>query len=68
MANKKIKFEEALSRLEEISSLLEDENVPLDDILKLYEEGIKLTKVCQNKLKEAELKIKKLDEELEEEN
>ncbi len=66
MATKKLKFEEALARLEEISSLLEDENVPLDEVLKLYEEGIKLTKICQTKLKEAELKIKKLDEELEE--
>jgi exodeoxyribonuclease VII small subunit len=64
MAAKKIKFEEALQRLEEISSLLADENVPLEEILKLYEEGIKLTKLCQTKLKEAELKIKKLDEEL----
>ncbi len=65
MATKKLKFEDALARLEEISSLLEDENVPLDEVLKLYEEGIKLTKICQTKLKEAELKIKKLDEELE---
>ncbi len=64
MAAKKIKFEDALQRLEEISSLLADENVPLEEILKLYEEGIKLTKLCQTKLKEAELKIKKLDEEL----
>ena len=66
MAAKKLKFEEALARLEEISALLEDENVPLDDVLRLYEEGINLTKTCQTKLKEAELKIKKLDEELEE--
>jgi exodeoxyribonuclease VII small subunit len=64
MAAKKIKFEEALQRLEEISSLLADENVPLEEILKLYEEGIKLTKLCQTKLKEAELTIKKLDNEL----
>ena len=38
MAAKKIKFEDALQRLEEISSLLADENVPLEEILKLYEE------------------------------
>ena len=60
--NKKIvkNFEEALSRLEEISELLEDENTPLEDSIKLFEEGIELKDFCEEKLKLAKLKIDKI--------
>lgn len=53
-------FENNLSRLEEISELLENEDMGLDEALILYEEGIKLSKVCMNSLKNAELKITEL--------
>jgi exodeoxyribonuclease VII small subunit len=53
-------FENNLTRLEEISGLLESETVGLDEALILYEEGIKLSKVCMDALKNAELKITEL--------
>ncbi len=58
-------FEDSLNRLEEISSLLDDEELGLDESIKLYEEGIELSKVCYTKLKEAELKITTLKKNLE---
>ncbi len=58
-------FEDSLKRLEEISSLLDDEEIGLDESIKLYEEGIELSKTCMNKLKEAELKITTLKKDLE---
>jgi exodeoxyribonuclease VII small subunit len=66
MAKKKNKnsFEDELKRLEEISSILEDENVGLDEAMNLYEEGIKLSKDCIRTLKKAELKITELQNEL----
>ncbi|MCH9029359.1 MAG: exodeoxyribonuclease VII small subunit [Bacteroidetes bacterium] len=66
MSKKKIKnnFEENLSRLEEISNLLESKEIGLDDAILLFEEGIKLSKTCITNLKKAELKISKLKSEL----
>ncbi|HUU50547.1 MAG TPA: exodeoxyribonuclease VII small subunit [Nitrospinota bacterium] len=52
-----IKFENALKRLEEIVGKLEEGNLDLDQSLKLFEEGIKLSKICNKKLKDAEKKI-----------
>jgi exodeoxyribonuclease VII small subunit len=53
-------FEEALSRLEEIVSELEDESISLEKSIQLYEEGIKLSKLCTQTLEEAELRIEKV--------
>jgi exodeoxyribonuclease VII small subunit len=53
-------FESALKRLEEISELLEDENTPLEDSIKLFEEGVELKDFCEEKLKNAKLKIDKI--------
>lgn len=53
-------FEQAMKRLEEISRTLESGDIPLEDSIKLYEEGIKLLDFCQGKLSEAEKKIQKL--------
>lgn len=53
-------FEQSLKRLEEIVELLEQGDVPLDDALKMYEEGIALSKACVEKLTQAELRLKKL--------
>jgi len=55
-------FEEALERLEEIVTLLEEGEAPLEQAMALYEEGVKLTALCQGKLSVAE---KKLDQILE---
>ena len=53
-------FESALHRLEEISDLLENEDTPLEDSIKLFEEGIELKEFCEEKLKSAKLKIDKI--------
>ena len=60
MANKKddISFEKALARLEEILKVLDSGAAPLDESLGMFEEGIKLIKLCNNKLDNAEQKIK----------
>jgi exodeoxyribonuclease VII small subunit len=60
-------FEDSLKRLEEIASLLDNEDVGLDKAISLYEEGIELSKSCMTKLKEAELKITMLKKNLENE-
>ncbi len=64
MAKKKNTFEDSLKRLQEISELLDNEEIGLEDSIKLYEEGIKLTKECYGKLSEAELKVTELKKEL----
>jgi exodeoxyribonuclease VII small subunit len=56
----KLSFEQSLRRLEEIVEQLEQGDVPLDDALKMYEEGIELSKACVEKLTHAELHLKKL--------
>jgi len=53
-------FEKKLIRLEEISDLLEAENTQLEDAIKLFEEGIELSKDCLLSLKNVELKITEL--------
>ncbi len=55
MAEKK--FEAALARLEEIVQELEKGEVPLEQSLKLFEEGIKLSRLCNKRLEEAERKV-----------
>lgn len=52
-----IKFEKALERLEKIVEELEAGNIPLEDALKKYEEGVKLSRICSEKLTAAEKKI-----------
>lgn len=53
-------FEKAMTRLEQIVAALEGGRCTLDDSLKLFEEGTKLTAYCSKMLKEAEQKIIKL--------
>jgi exodeoxyribonuclease VII small subunit len=60
MKDKKVTFESALKRLEEIVDSLEKGEVSLEDAIALFEEGIKTAKVCKEKLESAEKKIKKL--------
>lgn len=56
-------YENAIKRLEEIVALLEKNEVTLDESMKLFEEGTKLTAFCTKKLKEAEQKITELTKE-----
>ena len=61
MNNKNEKnFESALKRLEQISDLLENEETPLEESIKLFEEGIELKEYCEEKLKSAKVKIDKI--------
>ena len=53
-------FETALKRLEQISDLLENEETPLEESIKLFEEGIELKEYCEVKLKSAKIKIDKI--------
>lgn len=55
-------FESAMSRLEEISDVLSQNQVGLDESLKLYEEGVKLLKFCSDKLEKADITIKRIEE------
>ena len=66
MAKKKTEsnFEKDLSRLEEISHILEEDGVELEEAILLFEEGVKLSKSCLKTLKQAELKITELKSEL----
>ena len=60
MANKieDMTFEAALARLESIVRMLEGGNAALDESLSVFEEGIALVKMCNDKLEAAEQKIK----------
>ena len=59
MSEEKKSFEERLSRLDQIVAKVEGETLPLDEAMKLFEEGKKLIDSLQNELKEAEEKIAK---------
>ena len=60
MPEEKINFEEKLTRLNEIVSSIENEDLPLDEGIKLYEEGMKLIASIEKELSEAEQKIEKI--------
>lgn len=53
-------FEESLAQLETIVDAMEGGDVPLADLLAKYEQGTRLLKTCEARLKEAELKIEQL--------
>ncbi len=57
-------LESSLKRLEEIVETLERGETSLDDSVNLYEEGVQISKECAEKLKAAELKIKKLSRDI----
>ena len=54
-------FESSFTRLEKILEKLESEDVTLEETIKLYEEGLSLTKFCYEKLNNAELRIKEIN-------
>ena len=55
-----VKFEQAMARLEAIVGELEKGDLPLDESLKIFEEGIRLSKNCLKVLEEAERKVEVL--------
>lgn len=60
-----LKFEDAMARLETIVSELEKGDLPLDESLKIFEEGIRLSKSCLKMLDETERKVEILVQEKE---
>ena len=54
------KFEDSLKRLEEIVEALEKSGVTLDEVMKMYEEGVAISKQCLEYLNQAEVKMKRL--------
>ncbi len=50
-------FEEALQELEEIVNRLEKGDLPLEEALRFFEEGVKLSRYCHKKLNEAQKKV-----------
>jgi exodeoxyribonuclease VII small subunit len=54
---KKIRLEDTFKELSDLVYKLENDNVDIDKMIELFKEGMLLTKLCENKLKEAEDKI-----------
>lgn len=66
-----VNFEELMTKLEDITNKLENEKLSLDESVKLFEEGMEISKQCNKKLEDAEKKITILinqDNEIKEEN
>ena len=60
MSEKSMKFEASMERLEAIVRQLEQGNAPLDESLKLFQEGTELVRSCQKLLDDAQLQVKKI--------
>jgi exodeoxyribonuclease VII small subunit len=52
--DKELTFEEAMMKLEEIVEKLEEGNVPLEQAISFFQEGMRLSKICHDKLQHAE--------------
>ncbi|MFO7659344.1 MAG: exodeoxyribonuclease VII small subunit [Candidatus Cloacimonadaceae bacterium] len=61
---KDLKLEQAMKILESISERMTSENTDLESLLVLYEEGMQYLKICREKLAEAEMKVRILNEKL----
>lgn len=71
MSKKESTFEELMEKLEDITNKLEKEILSLDESVKLFEEGMNISKECNEKLENAEKRISILindDENIKEEN
>lgn len=55
-------FEEALEKLEAIVEKLSDQEITLEKSVELYEEGLRLSKICSETLENAALKIEEIDQ------
>lgn len=57
-------FEEAVKKLESIVDAMESEELPLETLLKRFEEGTRLLRSCQERLAEAEVRVQRLEKDL----
>jgi exodeoxyribonuclease VII small subunit len=53
-------FEEALGQLEAVVARLEEGNLPLEDALRAFEDGVRLTRICAGRLEDAEQRVRLL--------
>ena len=60
MSEEKINFEKELERLNEIVNKIQDDSLPLDECIKLYEEGNKIIAMLEEELKKAEEKVENI--------
>jgi exodeoxyribonuclease VII small subunit len=60
-ASQEESFEKSLGKLEQIVERLEQGEVPLEESLRLYEEGVHLSRLCAEKLQQVELVLKRLE-------
>jgi len=63
MAKAQSNFENSIAELENLVEALEGDELTLDESLKVFEKGVKLSRSCQKTLDQAELKIQKLSDE-----
>lgn len=68
MPTKNMKFEQSMDRLDEIVSELEKNEKPLDESIRLFEEGLKLVKSCNDRLKDFEKQVQTIIDENSEED
>ena len=62
MENKEVNFEKELNRLKQIVNDIQQKDLPIDESLKLYEEGQKIVALLSEELKKAEDKVEKVIE------
>ncbi len=60
MTEKELSFEDAVKSLEKVVAQLEQEDVPLEKAIELYQEGMSLSKLCDEKLQNAQDKVVKI--------
>ena len=60
MENKEVNFEKELNRLKQIVNDIQQKDLPIDESLKLYEEGQKIVALLSDELKKAEDKVEKV--------
>lgn len=64
VAGKENNFEYSLKRLQQIVETLEEGSVNLEEVMKMYEEGVELSKKCLEQLQQVEVKLKRLGKEI----
>jgi len=57
----RLNFEQSLSRLTEISAAMNDQNLPLEESLKLYGEAVGLIDICKRRIETAKLTVEKIE-------
>lgn len=57
-------FEHSLKRLQQIVETLEEGSVNLEEVMKMYEEGVQLSRICLEQLQEVDVKLKRLGKEI----